>query len=63
MQKDRASKTAEAAAATRAYLSEYRPPAIFVDPYAKQFLRGFWKVVLHTPLRKLVFERGMKARM
>lgn len=60
MEKQRASRTAEAAAATRAYYDGYRPPPIFSDPYARHFLTGFWKMVLATPLRYLVFERGLQ---
>ncbi|MEM9256780.1 MAG: SAM-dependent methyltransferase [Pseudomonadota bacterium] len=60
MEQKRASRTAEAAAATRAYYDQYRPPNIFPDPYARQFLKGFWRLVLATPLRSLVFELGLK---
>ena len=60
MEEQRASRTAEAAAATRAYYHRYRPPVIFADPYAQEFLRGFWRLLLATPLCRLVFEKGLK---
>ncbi|NND68468.1 MAG: class I SAM-dependent methyltransferase [Halioglobus sp.] len=60
MKKDSGSKTAEAAAATRAYHFGYQPPLVFADRFAARFLRGGWRFVLGTPLRYLVFEIGMK---
>lgn len=61
MQANRASRTAEAAAATRAYLTHFKADPIFADPYAREFLGRFWKLALATPLRRVVFEYGLKS--
>lgn len=60
MKKNTGSRTAEAAAATRAYHFGYQPPLVFADRFAAGFLKGGWRLVLGTPLRYLVFEVGMK---
>lgn len=62
MNKGKASRTAEAAAAVRARHCLYESPVIFQDPFALEFTSPGWrKIIVTKPLRWLVFERLLRA--
>jgi methyltransferase (TIGR00027 family) len=61
MNKGKASRTAESAAAARARHCLYESPVIFQDPFALEFTSATWRAIIVTkPLRWLVFERLMR---
>ena len=61
MKKRRRSKTAEAAAACRAYHLIDHVPVVFEDPYAIHLTSSFWRVILRSSfLRRLVFRRALR---
>ena len=61
MNKGKASRTAEVAAAVRARHCLYESPVIFQDPFALEFTSPTWRTIIVTkPLRWLVFERLLR---
>ncbi len=63
MEQHRASRTAEMAAATRAWHDLSGNPRVFADPWAVRFVGPLWRSIVRlAPLRWLVFERDTPLR-